>query len=197
MTDTNINPKNIQSINDYESQDGTSEENYNDNDNLQPIIQNNYDIPPVQEGNNLPSSEEMYYNNTPKNNNNKIKIAKISNRSKRIKILMIAISIIFILIFLFDCGLQIVFEDFNLLILLDATFLLILAVIYLYLIYKRKPLPSRWLGTLTFLCEFFGLPMRTIGAGKIKSEEISLTQAILFSIRCALNFICFFYTIPF
>ena len=193
MTDEYNNPQYKKPINDSESQDETEEKPFKGNSSAQ-IIQNNnitpqnYNPPDIINKN---SNEEIpeQIQQTSNNNNNEQNNDNCENK-KLIK----ATSIIYIIIFITDIGLQIGFQYFSLLIFFDGVIILILAAIYLYLIYKNKSLKSYWLGGITIFSWIAEYPLRALGATYLPSKTMALIQGSLLLIRTVLNFACIPYT---
>ena len=89
---------------------------------------------------------------------------------------MKATSIIYIIIFIIDIGLQIGFKYFSLLIFLDGIIIIILAAVYLYYIYKDKSLSNCWVGVFKIFSWVAEYPLRGIGATKLPSDTMSLIE---------------------
>ena len=192
MADEINNPQYTKSINDFESQDETVEEksNYdnNSNQNVQTLINKSeqFDI----------TINKTEQNEINKNNNINNEEQQEEHQKRRKcsspKVLKV-VSIMYIIIFFIDIGLQIGFLYFSLLIFLDGVIIIGNAILYLYVIYKKKPLGD-WLGAITIIVWIAEYPLRGIGATNLPSDIMTYIEGALLVIRTIINFLCIPYS---
>ena len=164
---------------------------------------NEIDEKPYYEDNSVPLVENNNYspstNSDNKNYdiNNKDKNSKNTKNARQSKdriyglVIFLVFSILLILIFIVDLILEIIYE-FNPFLFVGGVSTLVMAIIYLIIIKKDKPINKTLFGTITILIALVQgiLILVAIGMDNIKDPTIKILAFILMSSRFVILFLC-------
>ena len=170
---------------------------YNPNNN-QPQYYNPPPIGDAQQVNQAYPGQAPYYNPPIKDNNytNGIKYTYRPQRARPKNSIcdsrnyLMCLSILLIIVFFVDIGLQIGFQFFSPFLFIDDLAILTIAIIYIVFIKKGKSFNNCWLGPLTVFVWFVGFGIRGFGMTLFESNAMIGIEFFLAGIRLFDLFFC-------
>ena len=135
-----------------------------------------------------PPQGNFYYNNGVQFYNGK-QITQPNNGIPQNKKIIICLSILLIIFFIVELTFQLI-QGLNLFILIDDVAILFMAIIYLFLSIKGKPLNHFMIRYGTIFVWFVGFSLRGFGSFFLRKASISLAYFFLTIVRTFILFLC-------
>ena len=135
-----------------------------------------------------PPQGNFYYNNGAQFYNGK-QITQPNNGIPQNKKIIICLSVLLIIFFIVDLMFQLI-QVLNLFILIDDVAILFMAIIYLFLSIKGKPLNHFMIRYGTIFVWFVGFSLRGFGSFFLRKASISLAYFFLTIVRTFILFLC-------